>query len=162
MILTPMALRAIHLDMRSDTNAPPKPNTAAKASRAPRLLPRTASQRSSPTRWATIVRTASTARLVTRSRKMRFMAAALGRWADFQAALPSTGLRRGSARADRSVNQNAEGPAHPEGQEPGAAADEDHAQRATQGMPAGEQAEREPHREQGDDGERRRGGQSPV
>src|SRR6185437_4562220 len=132
MTLTPMAVRAIHLDMRSDTNAPPKPNTAAKTSNACRLLPRTASQRSRPIRWAAIVRTASTARLVTRSRKMRFMALALG---------PEAGFSSGN-----SANYSAEGSTDPKGHGSGAATDQHHAQRPAQRLPAGEEAQRQADR----------------
>ena len=73
MTRTPMERLAIHLDRNSEMSAPPNPNRAAKTSRPPRSLPREVMYWSMPRRRATTESTRTTARLVARNRKIRFI-----------------------------------------------------------------------------------------
>jgi len=73
MTLTPMARLAIHLEMSSEMNAPPKPKTAEMTSKPVTFMPCCASARSRPNTWMTRDSTTMTATLVTTRRNMRFI-----------------------------------------------------------------------------------------
>jgi|GEM_PF-3405009 len=77
MTWTRMVFLAIHLEMAREMNEPPKPNTAAKISRAFRfrLVPDSSRIRSTPRRRSTMLSTTMIARLVARNRKIRFIVA---------------------------------------------------------------------------------------
>jgi len=84
MICTPMLCLAIVLDRNSEISAPLKPITAEKTSRVPMsMLPLVITTRSRPSSRNVMLMTTSTARLVARKSRMRFMAKRL------------PGLRRG-------------------------------------------------------------------
>src|SRR5258708_6510540 len=79
MICTPIECFAMVLERASEMNEPMKPKNAANTSSPKQLWPCAASQVSSPVRRATIDSTSTTARLVRRNRKMRFIFGSLQR-----------------------------------------------------------------------------------
>src|ERR1700693_790580 len=77
---TPIMRLAVHFDSAREMSAPPKPQIAANINSPPRPPPVNCTPN---TRWMmkiTSVSRARTARLVTRNRKMRFMAFTWGKW----------------------------------------------------------------------------------
>ena len=90
MTCAPVDILAIHLLISKEMNAPPKPITAAKPSKAPRFKPLLVRKRFTPNKLATTPNTNITARLVTMNKKMRFMSSSVS---------PAPGSRGANLRA---------------------------------------------------------------
>ena len=71
----PVIIFALHFDIRSEMNEPPKPITAANINNALKLIPTPCSSsiRSTPSSCRVTLSTSTMARLVTRYRKIRFI-----------------------------------------------------------------------------------------
>jgi hypothetical protein len=77
MTWTPIIFLAVHLDMASETNAPPKPIRAPKTSSEVKSMPCAFSQGSKPSSLSVTLATKRIAKLVTRNSRMRFMDSSL-------------------------------------------------------------------------------------
>ena len=75
---TPIIRFAIHLEIASDTKAPPNPSTAPKTSSEVKLMPFSLSQGSMPSRRSVTLATARIAKFVTRNSRILFIVAPSG------------------------------------------------------------------------------------